>query len=110
MKGEELGQINHWDFPNGSVGKESACNAGDRVDGIGPLGWGDPLEEDMATHCGILAEVPYGQRGLAGYSTWGHKESDRTERLNTNQVKGIMRRRLQVRRTTPSVSGTAIGD
>ena len=85
MKGEELGQINHWDFPNGSVGKESACNAGDRVDRIGPLGWGDPLEEEMATHCSILAEVSYGQRGLADYSTWGHKESDRTERLNTNQ-------------------------
>ena len=24
-----------------------------------------------------------GQRSLAGYSSWGHKELDRTERLNT---------------------------
>ena len=23
----------------------------------------------------------YGQRNLVGYSPWGHKESDRTERL-----------------------------
>ena len=27
-----------WDFPGGSDGKESACNAGD-------LGWEDPLED-----------------------------------------------------------------
>ena len=26
-------------------------------------------------------ENPHGQRSLAGYSPWGHKESDRTERL-----------------------------
>ena len=24
-------------------------------------------------------ENPYGQRGLAGYNPWGHKESDTTE-------------------------------
>ena len=69
MKGEELGQINHWDFPNGSLGKESACNAGDTVDGIRPLVWEDPLEEEVATHFSILTEKSYGQRGLAGYST-----------------------------------------
>ena len=36
------------DIPGGSVGKESACNAGD-------LGWGDPLEEDRATRSSLLA-------------------------------------------------------
>ena len=25
----------------------------------------------------------YGQRSLAGYSSWGHKESDTAEQLNT---------------------------
>ena len=35
-------------FPCDSVGKESACNAGD-------LDWEDPLEEGMATHSSILA-------------------------------------------------------
>ena len=69
MKGEELGRINHWDFPNGSLGKESACNAVDTVDGIRPLVWEHPLEEEVATHFSILAEKSYGQRGLAGYST-----------------------------------------
>ena len=39
----------------------------------------DPLEEEMATHSSILTwEIPW-QRSLAGYSPWGHKESDTTE-------------------------------
>ena len=44
------------------------------------LSWEDPLEEGMATPFSILAlENPHGQRSLAGYSPWGHKESDTTE-------------------------------
>ena len=35
-------------FHYGSVGKESACSAGD-------LGWEDPLEKEMATHSSIVA-------------------------------------------------------
>ena len=38
----------------------------------------DPLAKGMATHSSILA---CGQRSLVGYSPWGHKESDTTERL-----------------------------
>ena len=49
------------------------------------LGGEDPLEEGMATHSSILAWNPHGQRGLAGYSPWGRKESDTTERLSTAQ-------------------------
>ena len=53
--------------PGGSDVKASACNAGD-------LGREDPLEKEMATPSGILAwEIPW---SLAGYSPWGHKESD----------------------------------
>ena len=46
-------------------------------------GWGeeDPLEEHMETHCGILAWRAHGQSSLAGYSQWGHKESDTTEAI-----------------------------
>ena len=48
------------------------------------LGWGDPLEEGMAIHSSILAwRNPRGQRSLAGYSPWGLKESETTERLST---------------------------
>ena len=40
------------DFPNSSVGKESAGNAGD----LGSiLGREDPLEKEMATHSSFLA-------------------------------------------------------
>ena len=39
----------------------------------------DPLEEEMATHPSILAWRTHGQRSLAGYSLWGHKEPDTTE-------------------------------
>ena len=31
----------------------------------------------------FLPGKPYGQRGLVGYSPWGHKESDTTEWLST---------------------------
>ena len=40
-----------------------------------------PLEKEMATYSTILAWKIHGQRGLAGYSPWGHKESDMTEWL-----------------------------
>ena len=44
-------------FPRSSVGKESACNAGDLVQF---LGWEDPLEKEMATHSSILAwRIPW---------------------------------------------------
>ena len=45
-------------------------------------GWEDPVEQEMATQSSILCqENPHGWRSLAGYSPWGHKESDMTERL-----------------------------
>ena len=39
-----------------------------------PLGQGDPLQEEMATHSRILAWESPGQRSLVGYSQWGHNE------------------------------------
>ena len=45
------------------------------------LGWEDSLEKGMATHSSILAWRIPGTEELAGYSPWGHKESDTTERL-----------------------------
>ena len=36
------GENNHMGFPDSSVGKESACSAGDLVPF---LGWEDPLEK-----------------------------------------------------------------
>ena len=42
----------------------------------------DPLEKEMVIHSSILAGKSYRQRSLAGYSPWGRKESDTTERLH----------------------------
>ena len=53
------------------------ANAGDLVGSLGPE---DPLEKEMATHSGLLAwRIPWTEESLAGYSPWGHKESDTTE-------------------------------
>ena len=36
----------------------------------------------MATHSSILAwEIPWTERSLAGYNSWGHKELETTEGL-----------------------------
>ena len=43
------------------------------------LGWEDPLEKGKATHSSILTWRIHGQRSLASYNAWGHKESDTTE-------------------------------
>ena len=45
------------------------------------LGQEDPLEKGMPIHLVFLPGKSHGQRSLAGYSPWGHKESDMTERL-----------------------------
>ena len=69
-------------FP-GSNGKESACNAGDpgSIPGLGRSpggGHGNPLQPSCL-------ENLRGQRSLAGYSSWGCKESDMTEQLTHTQ-------------------------
>ena len=50
-------------------------------------GWEDPLEEGMASPSNILAwRIPMDREAWGGYSPWGHKESDTTERLSTHGV------------------------
>ena len=50
------------------------------------LGWEDLLEKEMATHSSILAwKIPW-RKSLVGYSSWGRKESDKTERLFTTTI------------------------
>ena len=46
------------------------------------LGREDPLEKEMAIHSRTLAWKSHGRRSLIGYSLWGLKESDMTERLH----------------------------
>ena len=45
-------------------------------------GWEDPLKKEMATHASTLPGKFHGWRSLVGYSTWGRKELDTTERLH----------------------------
>ena len=46
------------------------------------LGREDPLEKEMVTHSSTLAwKIPWTE-SLVGYSPWGCKESDMTERLH----------------------------
>ena len=50
--------------------------------GVRFLGWEDPLEKEMAIHSSTLAwKIPWMEEP-AGYSPWGRKESDTTERLH----------------------------
>ena len=49
---------------------------------IQPLSREDPLEQEMATHFGTLAwKIPWTE-SVVGYSPWGCKELDTTERLH----------------------------
>ena len=66
-------------FPSGSDGKESACNVGDLVLISGLVrspgeGNGSPLQHSCL-------ENPMAR----GYSPWGHKEWDTTERLTLSR-------------------------
>ena len=46
------------------------------------LGQEDLLEKEMATHSSTLAWKIHRQRSMVGYSPWGRKELDLTERLH----------------------------
>ena len=45
------------------------------------LGWEDPRRREWLPTSVFLPGEFHEQRSLAGYSPWGHRESDRTERL-----------------------------
>ena len=59
--------------------KESACNAGDpgSIPGSGRFPW----RREQLPNLVFLPRESHGQRSLAAYSLWGHKESDTTEQL-----------------------------
>ena len=72
-----------WGFSGSSAGKESTCNTGDpgSVPGLGrPAGERNWLPTPV-----FLPGEFHGQRRLGGYSPWGYKESDMTERLSIAQ-------------------------
>ena len=74
-------------FPGGSVGKESAYNAGYRLQHRRPklnlwvrkIAWRRKWRPSPVF---LLGEF-HGHRSLAGYSPWGRKEMDKTEQPST---------------------------
>ena len=60
-------------------GKESACQ--NRRHGFDPWVGKIPWRKKWQPTPVFLPEKSQGQRNLAGYRPWGHKESDRTEQL-----------------------------
>jgi len=63
-----------------SVGKESACSAGDTGDADMILGSGRSPEKEMATESSILAwEIPWTEEPGRLYIVHGIAESDMTE-------------------------------
>ena len=70
-------------FPGGSDSKQSAYNAGDGE--LDSLGREDPGRRERQPILVFLPGEFHGQRSLAGYSSWGRKESDTTEWLTLSQ-------------------------
>ena len=63
--------------------KNLPAKAGDAREACSTPRSEDPLEEEMATCSSVAAWKLHEQRSLAGYSPWGRKEWDTTERLST---------------------------
>ena len=68
--------------------KETACHVGDLGfdPWVGKIPW---RRERLPTPVFWPGEF-HGQRSLTGYSPWGHKESDTTERLSLFLIFGLI--------------------
>ena len=81
------------DFPGGSDGKESACDAEDLglIPGSGRSlgeGNGNPFQYSCL-------ENPHGQRSLVGYSPLGSKEWDMTEHITLSKQCSVGRKDIK---------------
>ena len=68
-------------FPGGTSSKESTCPC--RKYRFDPWVWKIPWNRKWHPTPVFLPGKSHGQRSLVGYSSWGHKESDKTEQLST---------------------------
>ena len=51
---------------------------------VPPLGWEDPLENEMTTTAVFLPRKFHGQRSLLNYSPYSHRESEMTENVHAH--------------------------
>ena len=70
-------------FPGSSVVKNPPVKQETQIPFLGRK---DTLEREMPPHSIFLPGAFHGQRGLAGYSPGGHKESNMTEQLKNNNI------------------------
>ena len=69
----------HKGFPGGTRGKEHASQCRrHKQHGFNPWVWKIPWRRAWQPTSVFLPRESHGQRRLAGYSPWGHKESDMT--------------------------------
>ena len=55
------------------------------------MGQEDPLEKEWQPNPVFLPGESHGERSLVGYSPWGRKESDMTERLSLSSYSSKVR-------------------
>ena len=67
-------------FPGGADGKQPACQCMTYLrQGFNPWVGKTPWGKTWQFTPGFLPGESHGQRSLAGYSPWGHKESEMTK-------------------------------
>ena len=71
--------VHTWTFGASQVAKWYRIHLRMQGTQVQSLGQEDPLEEEMATHPSILAGESHGQRSLADYGPWYHRELDMTK-------------------------------
>ena len=70
-----------WGLPRWLSGREATCQCGRRR--FEPWAGKSPWRRELQSTPIFLPGKSHGQRSLAGYGSWGRKESDTTERLST---------------------------
>ena len=77
----------HMGFSGGWVGKESACHCRrHKRHWFNPCVRKIPWSRKWQPTPVILLQKSHGQKSLAGYNPWSHKESDMTPRLNNTYM------------------------
>ena len=103
-----LNNVPLWGFLGGSDSRESVCNARDPGSIPDPRVGKIPWRRKWQPTPVFLPGESHGRRNLVGYSPWGHKELDTTERLTlslTPQLWDVCRPYPRIEYTWASENG-----